>query len=83
MLDYVINNAKQNYKTLKEIINESTDKVNLINNLRKEEVIIEEYKDMVVIKKDELKIVVDTEISIEITKILVYNENFEEYVNLF
>lgn len=83
MRDYIIRNAKDNYKTLKNIINKSKNKNDLINRLRQEDVIIDEYKDIINIIKDELKIIVNTQNGIAIDRVLVYNENYEEYVNLF
>lgn len=83
MRDYIIRNAKDNYKTLRNIINKSKNKNDLINRLRQEDVIIDEYKDIINIIKDELKIIVNTQNGIAIDRVLVYNENYEEYVNLF
>lgn len=83
MLSYIIKNAKDNYKILEKIINKSKNKNDLINRLRQEDIIIDEYKNVINIIKDELKIIVNTQNGIEIDKILVYDENYEEYVNLF
>lgn len=83
MLSYIIKNAKDNYKILKSIINKSKNKNDLINRLRQEEIIIDEYQDVINIIKDELKIIVNTQNGVEIDKVLVYDENYEEYVNLF
>lgn len=83
MLSYIIKNAKDNYKILEKIINKSKNKNDLINRLRQEEIIIDEYQDIINIIKDELKIIVNTQNGVEIDKILVYDENYEEYVNLF
>ena len=83
MLSYIIKNAKDNYKILEKIINKSKNKNDLINRLRQEDIIIDEYKNVINIIKDELKIIVNTKNGVEIDKILVYDENYEEYVNLF
>ena len=83
MLSYIIKNAKDNYKILKSIINKSKNKNDLINRLRQEEIIIDEYQDVINIIKDELKIIVNTQNGVEIDKVLVYDENYEEYINLF
>ena len=83
MLSYIIKNAKDNYKILEKIINKSKNKNDLINRLRQEDIIIDEYKNVINIIKDELKIIVNTQNVVEIDKILVYDENYEEYVNLF
>lgn len=83
MLSYIIKNAKNNYKILEKIINKSKNKNDLINRLRQEDIIIDEYKNVINIIKDELKIIVNTQNGVEIDKILVYDENYEEYVNLF
>ena len=83
MLSYIIKNAKDNYKILKSIINKSKNKNDLINRLRQEEIIIDEYQNVINIIKDELKIIVNTQNGVEKDKILVYDENYEEYVNLF
>lgn len=83
MLSYIIKNAKGNYKILEKIINKSKNKNDLINRLRQEDIIIDEYKNVINIIKDELKIIVNTQNGVEIDKILVYDENYEEYVNLF
>ena len=82
MLSYIIKNAKDNYKILEKIINKSKNKNDLINRLRQEDIIIDEYKNVINIIKDELKIIVNTQNGVEIDKILVYDENYEEYVNL-
>lgn len=83
MLSYIIKNAKDNYKILEKIINKSKNKNDLINRLRQEDIVIDEYKNVINIIKDELKIIVNTQNGVEIDKILVYDENYEEYVNLF
>lgn len=83
MLSYIIKNAKDNYKILEKIINKSKNKNDLINRLRQEDIIIDEYKNVINIIKDELKIIVNTQNGVEIDKILVYDENYEEYINLF
>ena len=83
MLENVILNAKINYNKIEKIIKNCKTKNELINKVRQENVIIDEYKDMVNIIKDELKIVINIKNNIEIEKILVFDENYEDYVNLF
>lgn len=83
MLDYIIKRAKENYEDLKTIIEECKVKQDIINKLRIKNVIIEEYQNKINIIKDELKIVIDIQNNIEIKEILVFNENYEDYVNLF
>lgn len=83
MLDYIIKKAKENYEDLKIIIEECKVKQDIINKLRIKNVIIEEYQNKINIIKDELKIVIDIQNNIEIKEILVFNENYEDYVNLF
>ena len=83
MLNYIVENAKDNFLKIQRIITDSKTKTELVNKLRQEDVVIEEYEERINIIKDELKIVVDTKKGIIIKKVLVYNENYEEYVNLF
>lgn len=83
MLESVILNAKMNYSRIEEIIKSCKTKNELINKIRQENVIIDEYKDTVNIIKDELKVVVKARNKIDIEKILVFDENYEDYVNLF
>lgn len=83
MLESVILNAKMNYGRIEEIIKSCKTKNELINKIRQENVIIDEYKDTVNIIKDELKVVVKARDKIDIEKILVFDENYEDYVNLF
>lgn len=83
MLESVILNAKMNYDRIEEIIKSCKTKNELINKIRQENVIIDEYKDTVNIIKDELKVVVKARDKIDIEKILVFDENYEDYVNLF
>ena len=83
MLESVILNAKMNYSKIEEIIKSCKTKNELINKIRQENVIIDEYKDTVNIIKDELKVVVKARDKIDIEKILVFDENYEDYVNLF
>lgn len=83
MLESVILNAKMNYSRIEEIIKSCKTKNELINKIRQENVIIDEYKDTVNIIKDELKVVVKARDKIDIEKILVFDENYEDYVNLF
>lgn len=83
MLESVILNAKMNYDRIEEIIKSCKTKNELINKIRQENVIIDEYKNTVNIIKDELKVVVKARDKIDIEKILVFDENYEDYVNLF
>lgn len=83
MLESVILNAKMNYDRIEEIIKSCKTKNELINKIRQENVIIDEYKNTVNIIKDELKVVVKARGKIDIEKILVFDENYEDYVNLF
>lgn len=83
MLESVILNAKMDYSRIEEIIKSCKTKNELINKIRQENVIIDEYKDTVNIIKDELKVVVKARDKIDIEKILVFDENYEDYVNLF
>lgn len=83
MLENVILNAKINYNKIEKIIKNCKTKSEIINKVRQENVIVDEYKDVVNIIKDELKIVINVKNDIEIEKILVFDENYEDYVNLF
>lgn len=83
MLDYIKKRAKNNYKEIMKIIKECKTKTDIINKIRQEDVIIDEFKDMINIIKDELKIVVKTDEKITVEKVLVFDENYEDYVNLF
>lgn len=83
MLENIVLNAKRNYEKISELIKDCKTKNELINKVRQENVIIDEYKDIVNIIKDELKIVVNVKNGINIEKVLVFDENFEDYVNLF
>ena len=83
MLENVILNAKINYNKIEKIIKNCKTKNEIINKVRQENVIIDEYKDIVNIVKDELKIVINVKNDIEIEKILVFDENYEDYVDLF
>lgn len=83
MLENIILNAKRNYEKISELIKDCKTKNELINKVRQENVIIDEYKDIVNIIEDELKVVVNVKNGINIEKILIFDENFEDYVNLF
>lgn len=83
MLENVILNAKINYNKIEKIIKNCKTKNELINKVRQENVIIDEYKDIVNIIEDELKVVVNVKNGINIEKVLIFDENFEDYVNLF
>lgn len=83
MLENIILNAKINYNKIEKIIKNCKTKNEIINKVRQENVIIDEYKDIVNIVKDELKIVINVKNDIEIEKILVFDENYEDYVDLF
>ena len=83
MLEYIIRKVKKDYENLEGIIKNSKNKNDLINKLRQEDIVIEEYGNTVYIKKDELKIVINTKQGIQIDKVLIYNENYEDYENLF
>lgn len=83
MLDYIKKRAKNNYKEIMKIIKECKTKTDIINKIRQEDVIIDEFKDVINIIKDELKIVVKTDEKITVEKVLVFDENYEDYVNLF
>lgn len=82
MLENIVLNAKRNYEKISELIKDCKTKNELINKVRQENVIIDEYKDIVNIIKDELKIVVNVKNGINIEKVLIFDENFEDYVNL-
>lgn len=83
MLDYIRKRAKNNYEKIMKIIKECKTKTDIINRTRQEDVIIDEFKDVINIIKDELKIVIKTDNKITVEKVLVFDENFEDYVNLF
>lgn len=83
MLNNIKEKAKSNYLDLKEIIENCKTKQDVINKLRIKNVIIEEYQTHININKDELQIVIDMQNGIEIKKILVFNENYEKYEDLF
>ena len=83
MLENIVLNAKKNYEKISELIKGCKTKNELINKVRQENVIIDEYKDIVNIIKDELKVVVNVKNGINIEKVLIFDENFEDYVNLF
>ena len=83
MLENIVLNAKRNYEKISELIKDCKTKNELINKVRQENVIIDEYKDIVNIIKDELKVVVNVKNGINIEKVLIFDENFEDYVNLF
>lgn len=83
MLDYIKKRAKNNYEEIMKIIKECKTKTDIINRIRQEDVIIDEFKDVINIIKDELKIVVKTNEKITVEKVLVFDENYEDYINLF
>lgn len=83
MLENIVLNAKRNYEKISELIKDCKTKNELINKVRQENVIIDEYKDIVNIIEDELKVVVNVKNGINIEKVLIFDENFEDYVNLF
>ena len=83
MLENIILNAKRNYEKISELIKDCKTKNELINKVRQENVIIDEYKDIVNIIEDELKVVVNVKNGINIEKVLIFDENLEDYVNLF
>ena len=83
MLENIVLNAKKNYEKISKLIKGCKTKNELINKVRQENVIIDEYKDIVNIIKDELKVVVNVKNGINIEKVLIFDENFEDYVNLF
>ena len=51
MLENIILNARKNYEIISKIIKNCKTKNELINKVRQENVIIDEYKDIVNIKK--------------------------------
>ena len=75
--------VRRNYEKISELIKDCKTKNELINKVRQENVIIDEYKDIVNIIEDELKVVVNVKNGINIEKVLIFDENFEDYVNLF
>lgn len=83
MLENIVLNAKRNYEKISKLIKDCKTKNELINKVRQENVIIDEYKDIVNIIEDELKVVVNVKNGINIEKVLIFDENFEDYVNLF
>ena len=83
MLENIILNAKRNYEKISELIKDCKTKNELINKVRQENVIIDEYKDIVNIIEGELKVVVNVKNGINIERVLIFDENFEDYVNLF
>ena len=83
MLENIVLNAKRNYEKISKLIKDCKTKNELINKVRQENVIIDEYKDIVNLIEDELKVVVNVKNGINIEKVLIFDENFEDYVNLF
>lgn len=83
MQDFIKKRAERNYNEIMSIISKCKTKTELINNVRQEEVIIDEFQNTVNIYKDELKIVIKTDKKISVKKVLVFDENYEDYVNLF
>lgn len=83
MQDFIKKRAERNYNEIMSIISKCKTKTELINNVRQEEVVIDEFQDTVNIYKDELKIVIKTDKKISVKKVLVFDENYEDYVNLF
>lgn len=83
MLSNVIRQAKDNFEILKDIIEDCKTRNELVNRLRQKNVIIEEYRHKISVKQEELKIVIDVKDEITINEVLVFNENYEEYMNLF
>lgn len=83
MLENIVLNAKRNYEKISELTKDCKTKNELINKVRQENVIIDEYKDIINIIEDELKVVVNVKNGINIEKVLIFDENFEDYVNLF
>lgn len=83
MQDFIKKRAERNYNEIMSIISKCKTKTELINNVRQEEVIIDEFQDTVNIYKDELKIVIKTDKKISVKRVLVFDENYEDYVNLF
>lgn len=83
MQDFIKKRAERNYNKIMSIISKCKTKTELINNVRQEEVVIDEFQDTVNIYKDELKIVIKTDKKINVKRVLVFDENYEDYVNLF
>ena len=83
MQDFIKRRAEKNFNEIVNIISTCKTKKELINKVRQEDVTIDEFKDVVSIYKDELKVVIRGNKKINIEKILVFDENCEEYVNLF
>jgi len=83
MLSNIIRQAKDNFEILKDIIEDCKTRNELVNRLRQKNVIIEEYRHKISVKQEELKIVIDVKDEITINEVLVFNENYEEYMNLF
>lgn len=83
MQDFIKKRAERNYNEIMSIISKCKTKTELINNVRQEEVIIDEFQDTVNIYKDELKIVIKTDKKISVKRVLVFDENYEDYVDLF
>ena len=73
MLRYIVDKVKKDYKKLEKIIMDSKDKNDLVNKLRQENIVIDEYNNIVNIKKEELKIVVNTSQGVNIDKDIVEN----------
>ena len=74
MLENIILNAKRNYEKISELIKDCKTKNELINKVRQENVIIDEYKDIVNIIEDELKVVVNVKNGINIEKVLIFDD---------
>ena len=83
MLSNIIRQAKDNFEILKDIIEDCKTRNELVNRLRQKNVIIEEYRHKISVKQEELKLVIDVKDEITINEVLVFNENYEEYMNLF
>lgn len=83
MFKYIINNAKNNFLIIERVIKDVKTKDELINKIRQLDVVVDEEQGFVNILKDELKIVVNIKDVVEIKEILVYDETYEQYVNLF
>lgn len=83
MQDFIKKRAERNYNEIMSIISKCKTKTELINNVRQEEVVIDEFQDIVNIYKDELKIVIKTDKKISVKRVLVFDENYEDYVDLF
>lgn len=77
--------SKKQYKKLKSIIESCKNKQELINKLRQENVIIDEFNsnNMVNVMKDNIKVVIDTSNGIDIKQVEYYNINLEKYLKLF